>query len=658
MTNILEGGIWKGVPSLLAEGPVKMEDLKTLTSPIDILSPLIIRQLGDKLYDKRKQAALEVEKITRENRSKPAVLNKLLSTIINDFCYSTSPNSRNGGLIALAACAIALGNELIVNYLDLIIPPILSCFPDPDAKVRYYACESLYNVVKVAKANSLKFFNEMFEGLSKLATDSEISVTNGAELLDRLIKDIVCDQSTYYPPELVIGNLAATANISGLTEEQKKLIMDPNRKSSAIQLLQSLQPVPQAVSPIQQFGNSLTTTTSEQSENLEVKSSLPLPHNVKTVLVPGTTPLLPSMKPSTFNLPRFIPLLAERINVLNPACRMFFVQWILVLSSVPDLELLSYLPDFLDGLFSFLSDTNTDVRVATLTVLESFLKEIREVTELQRSRGCFNIHFAERPEVISKPNMAPVMSSSPTSTTLKYDLSSEELVNLKNKAAKKEEVGLKLETNDSEKESFVATTSSPSKDDEHPLSGDSDAAPKDTEKPLTVAPKDIPVTTSTKAIVENNNVQDTTDSLPPGINPSIPYVSGQGIRLDFGRMIEILIKNLNSDDEETQATSLKWISEFILISQEILIPYTNLILNSVLPTLSNNLQPIRSIAKEANLNLYSLISKNLNLNYFFTSEELEIIFLTLNKKLFDLNDETRLASLDWLLMLNKKNFRL
>lgn len=51
-----------------------------------------------------------------------------------------------------------------------------------------------------------------------------------------------------------------------------------------------------------------------------------------------------------FSLAHFIPLLAERIYVVSPLTRSYLVSWISVLDSVPDLELVSYLPDFLDGL--------------------------------------------------------------------------------------------------------------------------------------------------------------------------------------------------------------------------------------------------------------------------------------------------------------------
>lgn len=34
-------------------------------------------------------------------------------------------------------------------YLDALLPPVLHCLDDPESRVRYYACESLYNIAKV-----------------------------------------------------------------------------------------------------------------------------------------------------------------------------------------------------------------------------------------------------------------------------------------------------------------------------------------------------------------------------------------------------------------------------------------------------------------------------------------------------------------------------
>lgn len=87
-----------------------------------------------------------------------------------------------------------------------------------------------------------------------------------------------------------------------------------------------------------------------------------------------------------FSLPRFIPLLCERVYVLNPYTRTFLVSWLTVLDSVPELELVTYLPEFLDGLLKYLGDPSMDVRVGTQNVLADFLKEIRDIAEVQRVR--------------------------------------------------------------------------------------------------------------------------------------------------------------------------------------------------------------------------------------------------------------------------------
>jgi vacuole morphology and inheritance protein 14 len=66
---------------------------------------------------------------------------------------------------------------------------------------------------------------------------------------------------------------------------------------------------------------------------------------------------------------------------------MFLVSWITLLDSVPDLELVAYLPSFLGGLFKFLGDPNPDVHTATQAILEKFLKEITKISRLKKKRA-------------------------------------------------------------------------------------------------------------------------------------------------------------------------------------------------------------------------------------------------------------------------------
>eukprot|EP01147_Barroeca_monosierra_P001251 gene1251-4460_t len=161
----------------------------------------VTKGLGDKLYDKRKSAALEIEKITKQMLAKKeeGKVVAIISYLRNGFLRHDNANNRKGGLIGLAAVAMALSQylESIAPYLPEIVPPILASFGDSDSRVRYYACEALYNVSKMSRHNILTFFNEIFDDLSKLCADPDPSVKSGAETLDRLIKDIVAEQPCF-----------------------------------------------------------------------------------------------------------------------------------------------------------------------------------------------------------------------------------------------------------------------------------------------------------------------------------------------------------------------------------------------------------------------------------------------------------------------------
>lgn len=62
----------------------------------------------------------------------------------------------------------------VARYLQQIVPPVLACFTDQDARVRYYACESMYNIAKVAKGEILLFFNDIFDALCKVSTSPTV----------------------------------------------------------------------------------------------------------------------------------------------------------------------------------------------------------------------------------------------------------------------------------------------------------------------------------------------------------------------------------------------------------------------------------------------------------------------------------------------------
>ncbi|XP_023678505.1 protein VAC14 homolog [Paramormyrops kingsleyae] len=253
------------------------------------LTPNIVRALNDKLYEKRKVAALEIEKLVREfvAQNNSTQIRHVIQILATEFALSQHPHSRKGGLIGLAACSIALGKDSGL-YLKELIEPVLTCFNDSDSRLRYYACEALYNIVKVARGAVLPHFNVLFDGLSKLAADPDPNVKSGSELLDRLLKDIV-------------------------TESSK------------------------------------------------------------------------------FDLVAFVPLLRERIYSNNQYARQFIISWILVLESVPDINLLDYLPEILDGLFQILGDSSKEIRKMCEVALGEFLKEIKKTPSTVKFAEMANI---------------------------------------------------------------------------------------------------------------------------------------------------------------------------------------------------------------------------------------------------------------------------
>ena len=239
----------------------------------------VVLRLGDHKYEKRKSAALEIEELVRELlKTNEDQVRGILHVLGSEFMNNSSPNYRKGGLIGMCACALGL-MESAYKFMDLLIDPVLKCFEDPESRVRYYACESFYNILKVLRGNVLDRFNFIFDGLCKLSVDVNIDVKNGAILLDGLMKDIVTE-----------------------------------------------------------------------------------------------TP--------SFQVETFIPLLKKYITKTNPHIRQLLVNWITALDAVPDIDMLVWLPTFLDGLFNMLSDVNRLIRNTADSALSDFLKELKRTTSV------------------------------------------------------------------------------------------------------------------------------------------------------------------------------------------------------------------------------------------------------------------------------------
>lgn len=457
------------------------------------------KALLDRVYDKRKAATLDLERQVRECLARGD--RARVHLIVQQLCsfLTVSPqnvNARNGGLIGLAGIAIALGVE-IAPFLEQIAKPVLACFNDPDSKIRYFACESFYNIAKVCKGEILVFFNETFDALSKLAADSELSVKNGAELLDRLLKDIVCEAAPHYVSQfqdiaLIRAHQDATEGVLG--------------------------------------GNAELDVAREKANQVDVDGAA---------------------ANKVFSLARFIPLLSERMYVISPFTRNYLVSWITVLGSVPELELVSYLPAFLDGLLKYLSDPNSDVRVATANVLADFLREIQQAAEAASRRHAFEATRSDMPTGKGKA-LEPV--SDPVDHGQAPD----------SEAAKK-----------------VARIASPE---------------RATETGFTLG--------SSQSLLSGENARE--DGTELSADQDV-WVDGTEVRIDYAAIMEILITHIGFPDEETQATTLQWIAEFLLVVKDVVVPFTPRLLSAILPSLAHHSPAIASAAHATNINLYRVI---------------------------------------------------
>lgn len=137
---------------------------------------------------------METEKIVRTLKSQGNKdgIKRIIALLAQDFVCGLNSNNKKGGLIGLASCAIALMRDMD-DHLDVVIPSVLKGFGDAESRVRYYACESLFNIAKVCRGAVVPFFNDVFTGLCKLVADVDQDCRNGAGLLDRLLKEVVLE---------------------------------------------------------------------------------------------------------------------------------------------------------------------------------------------------------------------------------------------------------------------------------------------------------------------------------------------------------------------------------------------------------------------------------------------------------------------------------
>mmetsp|Transcript_21161 Transcript_21161/g.61543 ORF Transcript_21161/g.61543 Transcript_21161/m.61543 type:complete len:1588 (-) Transcript_21161:127-4890(-) len=162
------------------------------------ISAAVLVSLAHKRYERRRLAAMEIEKAVRSlvQQGELDRVRAILLLLSDDYVRSTSEDARKGGVVALAASAIGLkkaddSRPGVNECRDLILASVVHACQDHSTRVRYYATESLFNVVKVIPALAVQHFFILFEILRSLYADVDVDVRSGAELLDKKLKEVI-----------------------------------------------------------------------------------------------------------------------------------------------------------------------------------------------------------------------------------------------------------------------------------------------------------------------------------------------------------------------------------------------------------------------------------------------------------------------------------
>ncbi|OEL29958.1 Protein VAC14-like protein [Dichanthelium oligosanthes] len=182
-----------------------------------IIPAAVLRNLSDKLYEKRKNAAIQIEGIVKQlaTSGERDKISAVISQITNDFIHAPQANHRKQTM-----------------------PVVLNSFLDKDSRVRYYACEALYNIAKVVRGDLIIYFNKIFvldsvpdidmlgflpdflDGLFNMLSDSSHEIRQQADAaLSEFLQEIMNSPHVDYGrmTEILVRRAGSTDEFTRLT---------------------------------------------------------------------------------------------------------------------------------------------------------------------------------------------------------------------------------------------------------------------------------------------------------------------------------------------------------------------------------------------------------------------------------------------------------
>jgi hypothetical protein len=180
----------------------------------DLLGPTIIYGLSDKSIETRVATGKELEltlvsRYKQDNESFHMWINECICAIESELIMSAYQQCRNGGLLALASISLGLRDHLTNDSLKDVLSISIKMIDDEENRVRYYACETVFNILNAGRTRCLDCFDVMFSALCKLSGDADLEIRQTAPIFDRLLKEVVIESynKPNSPMKLIISSI-------------------------------------------------------------------------------------------------------------------------------------------------------------------------------------------------------------------------------------------------------------------------------------------------------------------------------------------------------------------------------------------------------------------------------------------------------------------
>ena len=283
-----------------------------------------------------------------------------------------------------------------------------------------------------------------------------------------------------------------------------------------------------------------------------------------------------------------------------------------MLENIPDLELISYLPSFLGGLFTFLGDSHKDVRTVTHSLIDLLLHEVQRISEVKA--------LVEKKSLDQRPKRQ-----------VSDDLSGKKQDGLLISERKKSLLTAFEQLSMTDPASSVKMRTASSSDEQRSAEGNTSV--------------NEPIDALTDSKLKGSDLSDSR-------NGDL-YCSGQDIHLDFPKIIEILVNTLGLSEPEIQLVALTWIDTILEISATAFLPFVSRLLSLLLKILNDVDPRVRKLAQSVNEKLIELTGKFDHqdgpdaINYGPIVNTLTLHFL-------DSDVVAKVACLEWLILIYQK----